>query len=75
MSPDYDEVYLMTRYASVEHWVATRDPVKMGGNGPDWEKCRQALALRRDLTIETHVTILKGKLSGVPYFMPGVPAR
>ena len=26
-SKDYDEVYLLTRYASVEHWKATRETV------------------------------------------------
>jgi hypothetical protein len=70
---DYDEVYLATRYASVEHWAATRDAVSMGGNGPDWEKCRQALALRQSLTISSHVVFLKGTTnSGWPYYMPGL---
>ena len=71
-SADFDEVYLMTRYASIEHWAATRDPVKLGGNGPDWEKCRQALALRASLTLASHVTFLKGKPGGGPYYMPGI---
>jgi len=71
-SPDFDEVYLMTRYASLEHWAATRDAEKMGGNGPDWDKCRQALEVRNGLTISTHVTFLKGRAGGGPYFMPAV---
>jgi hypothetical protein len=74
-SPDYDEVYLMTRYASVAHWAATREPVKMGGNGPDWEKCKQGLALRTSLTLETHVTFLKGRAGGGPYYMPGLAEK
>jgi hypothetical protein len=74
-SADYDEVYLMTRYASVEHWAATRDPVKMGGNGPDWEKCRAALALRNSLTISTTVTFMKGRAGGGPYYMPGLAEK
>jgi hypothetical protein len=49
-SNEYDEVYLATRYASIGHWKATRDPVSMGGNGPDWEKYQRALALRQSLT-------------------------
>jgi hypothetical protein len=72
-SKEYDEVYLSTRYASVEHWKATRDPVKLGGNGPDWEKCKAALDLRQTLTISSHVIFLKGALApSGPYFMPGL---
>lgn len=75
VSPDYDEVYLLTRYASVAHWAATRDPVKMGGNGPDWDKCREALAVRNGLTLETHVVFLKGHSGGGPYFLPGMDEK
>lgn len=72
-TPDYDDVYLMTRYASVEHWRATRDMSAHGGNGPDWEKCREALAFRRSITQETSVQFLKGHLAtNGPYFMPGL---
>lgn len=71
-SKDYDEVYLMTRYANVEHWKATRDATALGGNGPDWEKCRKALALRQSLTISSTVQFLKGSMApGGPFFMPG----
>lgn len=73
LSPDYDEVYMAVRYASFEHWRATRDMAQLGGNGPDWEKCRDALAARRELTIESHVVFLKGQMApGGPYYMPGV---
>lgn len=72
-SDEYDEVYLMTRYASLEHWRATRDMADHGGNGPDWEKAREALAFRRSMTYETHVTFLEGRLSANgPYYMPGL---
>lgn len=72
-SPDYDEVYLSTRYASLEHWKATRDPVSLGGNGPDWEKCQRGLELRRKLTISTWVIFLKGAMAAnAPLFMPGL---
>jgi len=72
-SSDYDEVYLMTRYASVEHWQATREMVRLGGNGPDWEKCKAALDLRQSLTISSNVIFLKGQMApGGPYFMPGL---
>jgi hypothetical protein len=72
----FDEVYLMTRYASVAHWEATRDPQRLGGNGPDWEACRRALGLRRSLTLETHLMFLEGAMaSNGPYFAPALPER
>lgn len=71
-SADYDEVYLATRYASVEHWAATRDAVELGGNGPDFDAMRAALAIRRELTLETNLTFLEGVSGPVgPYFLPG----
>ncbi|HSF23351.1 MAG TPA: hypothetical protein VLE20_03920 [Blastocatellia bacterium] len=72
-SKDFDEVYLSTRYASLEHWKASRDGVLHGGNGPDWVKCQAALDRRRALTLGTHVIFLKGSMApGGPYFMPGI---
>ena len=72
-SKDYDEVYLSTRYASIEHWKASRDTVQHGGNGPDWVKCKAALDLRQSLTISSNVIFLKGTMApGGPYFMPGL---
>ncbi len=71
-SADYDEVYLATRYASVEHWAATRDAVSLGGDGPDYQALQDALAIRRDLTIETRLTFLSGATGPMgPYFLPG----
>ena len=71
-SPDYDEVYLTTRYASLEHWAATRDAAAMGGDGPDYAELQKALAIRQSLTIETKVTFLKGVVGPLPpAFMPG----
>lgn len=70
---DYDEVYLSTRYVSVDHWKASREPIRHGGNGPDWEKCKQALERRRALTLSTNVIFLKGTMAANgPYFMPGL---
>ena len=72
-SKDYDEVYLATRYASFDHWKASRDTIAHGGNGPDWAKCKAALDLRQSLTISTNVIFLKGRMaSNGPYFMPGL---
>lgn len=71
-SRDYDEVYLATRYASIEHWAATRDAASLGGGGPDYAAMRAALAVRRSLTIETNVTFMKGFFGPLPpVFMPG----
>jgi hypothetical protein len=71
-SPDYDEVYLTTRYASVEHWAATRDAAAMGGDGPDYAALQAALAVRQSLTLETKVTFLRGVVGPLPpMFMPG----
>lgn len=71
-SPDYDEVYLTTRYASLEHWAATRDAASLGGDGPDYAALQAALAIRQSLTIETKVTFLQGVVGPLPpLFMPG----
>jgi hypothetical protein len=72
-NPDYDEVWLMTRYASVDHWAASREPQKHGGNGPDWEACAAALEVRRSLTLETRVQFLQGSAwQSPPAFLPGL---
>ncbi len=72
-SDDYDEVYLVTRYASVAHWKSTRQMAALGGNGPDWEKCREALTFRRSLTLETSLEFLQGhKWDNAPWFLPGL---
>jgi hypothetical protein len=70
---DYDEVYMATRYASFEHWKATRDPTSLGGNGPDWEQCQRGLALLQGLTISTNIIFLRGAMAAnKPLFMPGL---
>ena len=73
---DYDEVYLSTRYAGVDHWKASRDAIQHGGNGPDWVKCKAALDRRNALTISSNVVFLKGSMApGGPYYMPGLDER
>ena len=70
---EYDDVYLMTRYASVAHWRATRDMAAHGGNGPDWVKCREALTFRRAITQETSLMFFQGHVwDNAPWFMPGL---
>lgn len=76
LSPDWDEVYLLTRHASMAHWKMTREAARLGGNGPDWEKCREALRVRHSLTLEISAQFLEGGISpGGPYFMPGLDER
>ena len=71
-SSDYDEVYLTTRYASLEHWAASRDAAALGGDGPDYAALQAALAVRQSLTIETRVTFMRGAVGPLPpVFMPG----
>ena len=43
-SPEFDDSYRLARYASFEHWRATRDAenASLGGNGPNREKNVQA---------------------------------
>ena len=71
-SPDYDEVYQMTRYASLAHWAATRDAAAIGGDGPDYAALQAALKVRDGLSTESKVTFMTG-VSGPlpPVFMPG----
>ena len=68
---DYDEAILLTRYASLAHWRASRTPVDLGGNGPDAEALMKAHRYRQSVTIDTSFKILYGKLAGNgPYYMP-----
>jgi hypothetical protein len=70
---EYDEVWLMTRYASVEHWRATRDMARLGGNGPDYHKAIEALRRRNALTLGTDLRFLQGTTwQNPPFFMPSV---
>jgi len=65
-SPDYDEILMMTRYASYEHWQASRDRAGLGGDGPDFEKSREALEFRRSITLETSVQFMQGYMYHSP---------
>ncbi len=70
---DYDEVYLMTEYASRAHWAATRQPWALGGNGPDFDALMEALQYRNSVTLETSVIMLQGDTGPKgPYFLPGL---
>ena len=72
-SPDYDEILMMTRYASYEHWQATRDRAGLGGDGPDFQKSKEALELRRSLTLETWVKFFQGYMyHSPPKYLPSL---
>ena len=72
-NPEYDEVVMMTRYASYEHWDATRQPAALGGNGPDYDAMIAAIQLRRSLTIETTLEFMQGYMyHSPPKFMPAL---
>lgn len=77
-SPDYDEAYLLTRYASLEHWQATRDAQieNVGGSGPELARMRESLKQRQALTTESRIVVLRGRLaSNGPYFYRPVPKK
>lgn len=77
-SPDYDEMITMIRYASYDHYTATRpgQAVFVGGNGPDWRAWRDALTVQGSLTMETRVEFLQGfNHTSRPMYQPGLPER
>ena len=69
-----DDVYRLVRYASFEHWQATRQgpDVGLGGNGPAWEKGQQGLGDRGGLqTGSKGAYFLEGVMApDGPRFMP-----
>jgi hypothetical protein len=72
-APDYDEAILLTRYASLDHWRASRSAIELGGNGPDAEALAAAHAYRQSVTIETSFSVLRGRpADNGPYHMPAV---
>lgn len=72
-SADYDEAILLTRYASLAHWRASREPFELGGNGPDAQALAKAHQYRQSVTLETSFQILNGRLAdNGPYHMPAV---
>jgi hypothetical protein len=71
---DLEDVYRLVRYASIEHWQATRFQTTLVGNGPAFDKelvgRRNRAALEKD---SKGIYFLQGKLaSGGPYFLPGL---
>ena len=77
-SADYDEMITMTRYASYDHYRATRPgrAVFVGGNGPDWQAWRDALDAQERLTLDTTVEFPQGfNHMSPPTYQPGLPER
>jgi hypothetical protein len=75
-SSDFDEVLMMTRYASYEHWQATRQSAVLGGDGPDYDKLQEAIALRRSLQLETSVRFMQGYMyHSPPKYLPSLNER
>jgi hypothetical protein len=73
---EFDEMYLLNRYVSVEHWQASRigEIERIAGTGPDFIAARDSLAKRQSLTLETRITVLQGGIDqGRPYFYPRLP--
>ena len=74
-SSDYDEMFLMVRYAGFEHWKAARpdEIVAMGGNGKDYEAYRSAMAALDGVAVHRSVTFLRGYMyQSPPKFRPGL---
>ena len=68
-----DEVYLIARYASHAHYLATLAPDQLGGNGPDFAAFQQALRRRAPLTLEFSTSFMQGPLYGSPpLYMPAL---
>lgn len=63
---DYDEVMMITRYASYEHWQACQDPMRIIGNGPDFKAWKEALSLREGLIQDKWQRFLQGELYRSP---------
>lgn len=69
-----DDGYRLARYASYDHWKATRQGQRLGGNGPDYQRSRAALRERGHYVQGSDGGYF---LQGVTattrvYFMPGV---
>ena len=77
-NPDYDEVFMMVRYAGYQHWQAARPAgiVAMGGDGPDYAAYRAALEFQDRLSKDRSVTFLQGQMyHSPPKYLPGLEER
>lgn len=69
-----EDVYRLVRYASVEHWQATRSQRSVAGDGPALEKDLKGRRERATLEVQSPgAYFLEGEMApGGPYFMPAV---
>jgi hypothetical protein len=74
-----DDAYRLARYASIEHWRATRDPanIRIGGNGPDRDKSLESGRDRVGVQIGSKgAYFLQGENApDRPLFMPALSER
>ena len=66
-NPEYDEIYTLVRYASVEHHNISRsDSAALGGDGPDYQAMLNAIGQLNELSLEVDSEFLRGSLYGSP---------
>jgi hypothetical protein len=63
---DYDEVMMIQRYASYEHWQACKNPMRIIGNGPDFKTLEEASSQRESLIQDKWHRFLQGELYRSP---------
>jgi hypothetical protein len=63
---DFDEVMMITRYASYEHWKASQNPMDLIGNGPDFKAWEVASSRRDSLIQDKWQRFLQGELYRSP---------
>ena len=71
----FDHGYRLARYASYEHWKATRrGHLLLGGDGPDYRRNREALSARNHYVVGSDgAYFLEGVTATTqPYYMPAL---
>jgi hypothetical protein len=70
-SEDHDEVMMITRYASYQHWQACQDPARLIGNGGDFKVFSEASRTRDSLVRSGWHRFIQGELyHSPPTFVP-----
>jgi len=70
----YDEVMMIVKYASYQHWLACNDPARLIGDGPDYQAYAEARDSRDRLIIDSRQRFIKGILfNNPPAFVPPMP--
>jgi hypothetical protein len=65
-SGDYDEVMMVSRYASYEHWQACKEPMRLIGDGPDYKAWADASSKRDALIQDGWHRFLQGEMYNSP---------